>query len=81
MKIIVETLKLTLSEIQSKNFYIRNEINQLKRTFQYQVRISSLFREIEVTLNLLYKQLVQLQEALDVTATGQFNSMFIKPAK
>lgn len=72
IKLIAETIKLTLSEIKSTNFSIWNEINNLKRKLQNQARTSSFFREIEVTLNLVDKQLVQLQEALNVTATGQF---------
>ena len=81
IKIIANSLKNTLLEIKSTNFSIWNELFQLKRKLQYQARISSLFREIELTLSLVDKQLVQLQEALDVTATGHLSSMLVQPAK
>ena len=34
-----------------------------------------------MTLSLVDKQLMQLQETLDVTATGHLSSMLMKPAK
>ena len=45
------------------------------------MRISSIFREIEFTLNEVDKQLVQLQESLDVTSTSHLRYMLISPVK
>lgn len=81
IKTIASTLKLTIEEVKSTNFSIWTEIIQLKRKMQYQARISSLFRDVEMTLNLVNKQLVQMQEALDVTATGHLSSMLLTPVK
>lgn len=81
IKTIAGILKSTITEIKTTNFSIWTEITQLKRKLQYQARISSLFREVEMTLRLIDKQLVQLQEALDVTATGHLSSMLLTPSK
>ena len=81
IKSIASTLKSTIEEVKSTNFSIWTEIIQLKRKLQYQARISSLFRDVEMTLHLVNKQLVQMQEALDVTATGHLSSMLLTPVK
>ena len=58
VQLLVNTLKTTAQEISAINFTIWTEIEQIKRRIEYQSKISSLFREIEVTLNLVDTQLV-----------------------
>lgn len=81
IQLIVNKLKLTANEFKSMNFSIWTEIEQVKRQLQYQTKISSLFREIEVTLNLINVQLLQMQQALDVTSTEYLSSLLVTPAK
>lgn len=81
IKQLASILKSTIEEIKVTNFSIWTEIIQVKRKLQYQVRVSSLFREVEMTLHLVNKQLIQMQEALDVTATGHLSSILLTPAK
>lgn len=78
---LTNALKDTVKEISNVTFSIWTEVQQLKRQLAYQAKISSLFREIELTINVVNKQLFQLQEALDVTSTGYLSSMLITPTK
>lgn len=81
IQLLVNTLKTTTQELININFTIWTEIEQLKRLIQYQSKISSLLREIEITLNVVNTQLIQLQEALDITSNGYLSSLLITPAK
>ena len=78
---LVQTLKSTVTEINNVNFSIWTEIQLLKKHLTYQAKISSFFGELELTIHVVDKQLIQLQEALDVTAKGYLSSMLISPTK
>lgn len=78
---LTNTIKMIITEVNDTNFSIWTEIQQLKRKLEYQAKISSLFRSIELSLIEVDNKLVQLQEALDVTSTGFLSAMLIPPTK
>lgn len=81
IQLLVNSTKNTIISMSNVNFTLWSEIQQLKEKLNCQSKISSIFREIELTLSLVDKQLIQLQEALDVTSTGYLSSVLIPPAK
>ena len=75
IQLLVKILKTTTQEIIPINFTIQTEIEQQKTQLEYQSKLSSLFREFEVTLNLVNTQLVQMQQVLDVISTEYLLSL------
>lgn len=76
---IIQTLTHTANAIDNTMFVVLIKIKQLKKRLAYQAKILFLFTEIELAMSLLDKQLIQLQEAIDIMATGYLSSMLIPP--
>lgn len=81
IQLITNNLKIIVHEFANTSTTLWTEIEQVKRKLEYQSRISSLFREIELTLQEVNRQLIQLQESLDVTSNGQLSSILLPPEK
>lgn len=81
IQLIINTVKSTVEEVNNITLSIVTEIHQLQRKLDFQAKLSSLFREIELTLIEVDNRLTQLQEALDVTSTGFLSAMLIPPTK
>lgn len=81
IQLLVNAVKMTVTEVNNMTFSIWTEVQQLKRKLDYQAKLSSLFRSLELTLIEVDTKLVQLQEALDVTSTGFLSALLIPPPK